>query len=94
MCSPVYAKISRRNLRYLGACLEVVHSRKPSPNYIGVHAEFDKVEFSKYIAKTISLLKKTGCKAEFIFRDIYTLHGNIKKSRQAVEITRRFAENL
>jgi hypothetical protein len=71
----------------------VIYSRKPSPNFIGIKAEFDQEAFSAYIKKTAAALKGR-CKAEFIFRDIYALHGNLCKPRQAVDITRRVAETM
>jgi hypothetical protein len=71
----------------------VIYSRKPSPNFIGIKAEFDEEAFTAYIKKTAAAVKGR-CRAEFIFRDIYTLHGNLSKTRKAVEITRRVAENM
>jgi hypothetical protein len=71
----------------------VIYSRKPSPNLIGVKAEFDEEDFTAYIQKTASAVKGR-CKVEFIFRDLYTLRGNTAKTRRAVEITRRIAENM
>jgi hypothetical protein len=71
----------------------VIYSRKPSPNFIGIKAEFDEDAFTAYIQKTAAALKGR-CRAEFIFRDIYTLHGNPAKIRKAVEITRRIAEKM
>jgi hypothetical protein len=72
---------------------KVIYSRKPSPNYIGVKAEFDEEAFTAYIKKTASAVKGR-CKVEFIFRDLYTLCGNRAKTRKAVDITRRIAENM
>jgi hypothetical protein len=71
----------------------VIYSRKPSPNFIGIKAEFDGDAFTAYIRKTADAVQGR-CKAEFIFRDIYTLHGNLPKTRRAVEITRRIAEEM
>jgi hypothetical protein len=71
----------------------VIYSRKPSPNFIGIKAEFDEEAFTAYVQKTAAAVKGR-CKAEFIFRDIYTLHGNLDKLRSAVEITRRIAEGV
>jgi len=70
---------------------KVIYSRKPSPNFIGIKAEFDEEAFRAYIQKTVNTIKG-HCKGEFIFRDIYALHGNIGKVRKAVEITRSIAE--
>jgi hypothetical protein len=71
----------------------VIYSRKPSPQFIGVQAAFDEEAFAAYIKKTASLLRG-GCRAEFIFRDIYKLNGNLEKLRRAVGITRRIAEDV
>ena len=71
----------------------VIYSRKPSPNFIGIKAEFDEEGFMAHIKKTADLLKGR-VKAEFIFRDIYVLHGNLEKTRKAVEITRQLAESM
>ncbi|MDR3148371.1 MAG: hypothetical protein LBU00_08360 [Treponema sp.] len=71
----------------------VIYSRKPSPNFTGIKAEFDEEAFSAYIQTTAAAVKGR-CKAEFIFRDIYTLHGNLAKTRRAVDITRRIAETV
>ena len=72
---------------------KIIYSRKPSPNYIGIKAEFDEEAFTAYIKSTAALLNRR-VKAEFIFRDIYTLHGNLSKTRKAVEITRQIAEGM
>ncbi|MDR0669968.1 MAG: hypothetical protein LBF95_07785 [Treponema sp.] len=72
---------------------KIIYSRKPSPNFIGIKAEFDEEAFTAYIQKTAAAVKGR-CKAEFIFRDIYTLRGNLAKTRGAVEITRRIAEGV
>jgi hypothetical protein len=66
---------------------------KPSPNFIGIKAEFDEAAFTAYIKKTAAAVKGR-CKAEFIFRDIYALNGNPAKTRRAVEITRGIAETM
>jgi len=71
----------------------VIYSRKPSPNFIGIKKEFDEEEFTAYIKRTATLLKNR-VRAEFVFRDIYVLNGNIKKVRRAVEITRQVSEGM
>jgi len=72
---------------------KVIYSRKPSPNFIGIVKEFDEEAFTAYIKKTAALCRGK-CKAEFIFRDIYALNGNLAKVRQAVDITRKIAETM
>lgn len=64
----------------------VIYSRKPSPNFIGVQKEFDEDEFRKYIRHTVQLTRE--CHTEYIFRDIYKLHGNTEKLKKAVDIVR------
>ena len=71
----------------------VIYSRKPSPNFIGIKAEFDEEAFAAHIKKSAALLKGR-VKAEFIFRDIYALHGNPGKTRRAVDITRQLTESM
>jgi hypothetical protein len=71
----------------------IIYSRKPSPNFIGIKAAFEEDAFTAYIKKTAAALKGM-CKAEFIFRDIYALRGNLEKTRRAVDITRRVAETM
>jgi hypothetical protein len=68
----------------------VIYSRKPSPNFLGVTPAFDEEAFTASIQKTVELTR--GCHVEYIFRDIYTLHGNTQKARRAVEIVRRLTE--
>ena len=65
----------------------LIYSRKPSPNYIGVERSFDEKAFEEYMRKTFVCAK--DCQLEIIFRDIYTLCGNLTKPRRAVEIVRR-----
>lgn len=62
----------------------VIYSRKPSPNYLGIKKEFDEEAFRKYIRHTADLTKE--CKTEYIFRDIYRLNGNLEKLKRAVQI--------
>jgi hypothetical protein len=71
---------------------QVIYSRKPSPNFIGVGRDFDAEAFSAHIRKTLQAAK--GCHLEFIFRDVYTLSGGQSKPGQAVEITRRLVDEL
>lgn len=65
---------------------KIIYSRKPSPNFLGINKEFDTEKFRKYIKKTVRLTKDIP--TEFIFRDVYTLKGNLEKLRQAVDIVR------
>ncbi len=68
----------------------VIYSRKPSPNFVGVGEKLDEEAFGKYIENTLTAAK--GCHVEFIFRDIYSLGGDITKPGRAVKITRELIE--
>ena len=70
----------------------VIYSRKPRPNYIGVEKNFDEEAFRQHIAKTLKAAK--DCKLEFIFRDIYTLSGDISKPGRAVKIVREMIDKM
>lgn len=64
----------------------VVYSRKPHAALVGVAETLDEEAFSRHIADTLEAAQ--GCPCEFIFRDIYSVHGNLGKIRRAVELTR------
>ena len=70
----------------------IIYSRKPSPNFIGVGRDLDEVAFCEHIRATLHAAK--GLSLEFIFRDIYTLGGNIPKLKRAVDLTRACCEGL
>lgn len=69
----------------------VIYSRKPSPNYIGVGKELDEESFKKHIGDTLDAAK--GNNLEIIFRDIYNLEGNKGKPGRAVEIVRELIDS-
>ena len=69
----------------------VIYSRKPSPNYLGV-GSFDEEAFTSHIKKTIRAAR--GCHAEILFRDIYTLTDDNTKAGRAVEIVRHLIEEM
>lgn len=68
----------------------VIYSRKPSPNYIGVGRDLDEAAFAKHIETTLNAAK--GCQAEIIFRDIYNLEGNRTKPGRAIKIARELID--
>lgn len=70
----------------------VIYSRKPSPNYIGVGRDLDEDAYTKHIEKT--LRAATGCTLEIIHRDIYTLDGNPSKVKRAIELSRAAIERI
>jgi len=69
--------------------INVIYSRKPSPNYLGV-GSFDEAAFTEYMKKT--MVAARGCHAEIIFRDIYTLTDDNLKAGKAVKIVRQLIE--
>jgi hypothetical protein len=71
----------------------IIYSRHPAANFLGVNTELDEEAFTAYIKKT-AMATKGRCKVEFLFRDIYTLSGNLAKARKGVDITRRIAETM
>lgn len=78
---------------YMGKVLaenNIVYSRKPSPNFVGVPDSFDEEAFEKYMEETFRCASE--CQLEIIFRDIYSLDGDLSKPGRAVEITKRLAE--
>lgn len=83
------------NEEFMGQALaggKVIYSRKPSPNFIGLEGSLDEAAFSKHIAKTLKAAK--GCNLEFIFRDVYTLSGDLSKPGRAVKITRDLIDKM
>ncbi len=83
------------NEEYMGEALRhspVIYSRKPSPNFIGVGQYFDTEAFSAHIRKTLT--EARDCHLEIIFRDVYTLTGDLSKPGRAVNITRRLIDEL
>ena len=71
---------------------KIIYSRKPKDyQFIGGQAAFDEEAFRKNIRETVEATK--GCKVEYIFRDVMTIHGNGAKVKRAVEIVREEASS-
>lgn len=68
----------------------IIYSRKPSPNFIGVPGSFHEAEFEAYMEETFQCA--ADCQLEIIFRDIYSLSGDITKPGRAVKIVRNLVE--
>ena len=64
----------------------IVYSRKPDPNLLGVDVKLNEAGFSAHIRETLDAAQ--GCFLEILFRDVYTVHGDLNKPRRAVELTR------
>ena len=76
--------------RFMGEALQdtdIVFSRKPDPNFLGVDVELDEEAWAAHIRESLEAAR--GVTVEFIIRDVYTVHGNLEKPRRAVEIARR-----
>ena len=67
----------------------VIYSRKPRPNYIGVGV-LDEAAFADHILQTLRSAK--GCQLEILFRDIYSLDGDVSKPGRAVSIVRKLID--
>jgi hypothetical protein len=75
--------------RFMGEALQgtdVVYSRKPDPNLLGVDVRLDEEAWAAHIRETLDATH--GVAVEFIVRDVYTVHGDLSKPRRAVEIAR------
>jgi hypothetical protein len=69
---------------------QVIYSRKPSPNFIGVGTRLDEEAFRSHILRTLKAAR--DCTLEIVFRDIYTLSGDQHKAAQAVRLVRELVE--
>jgi hypothetical protein len=65
---------------------EIVYSRKPDPNFLSVDAVLDEDAWAAHIRATLEATR--GVFVEFIVRDVYTLHGDLRNASRAVEIAR------
>ncbi|HBQ63934.1 MAG TPA: hypothetical protein DD727_03235 [Clostridiales bacterium] len=82
------------NEEFMGEALQgsgVIYHRKPSPNFLGVGTELDLEAYRQHISRTLKAAR--GCQLEFSIRNIYTLGGNVKKPRMAVETIRELLKD-
>lgn len=76
--------------QFMGEALrgsDIVFSRKPDPNLLGVAVELDEDAWRAHIRETLDATRDVF--VEFIIRDVYTVHGNLGKARRAVELARQ-----
>jgi hypothetical protein len=66
---------------------DLILSRKPDPNLLGVVEVLDEEAWVAHIRETLDATK--GASLEFIIRDVYTVHGNIGKAKRAVALARQ-----
>lgn len=67
-------------------CTDIVFSRKPNPNLLGVDVTLNEQAWAQHIRETLDASR--GVFLELIIRDVYTVHGNLGKAKRAVEIAR------
>lgn len=73
--------------KFMGEALQgnnIVFSRKPDPNLLGVAEKLDEDAWRAHIRETLDATR--GVSVEIIVRDVYTVHGNLNKPKRAVEI--------
>jgi len=66
----------------------IVYSRKPNPNLLAVDRELNEDAWRAEIRGTLTLTAPRGLPHEFIVRDVYTVHGNLEKTRRATVLAR------
>jgi hypothetical protein len=66
---------------------EIVFSRKPDPNFLGVDVTLNEEGWCAHIRETLEATPDVF--VEFIIRDVYTVHGDLDKPRRAVELARK-----
>lgn len=66
---------------------DIVYSRKPDPKYLGIDVTLDESAWETHIRATLEATRDVF--AEFIVRDVYTVHGDLNKVRRAIQIARR-----
>lgn len=66
----------------------IVFSRKPSPNYLGVDVKLNEEAWAKEIRTTLEIVADKNIPFEFVIRDVYTMHKDLRKATRAVEIAK------
>lgn len=66
----------------------IVFSRKPNPNLLGVNPELDETAWAMEIRGTLDAVANHEIPLEMVVRDVYSMHGNLDKARRAVAIAR------
>ena len=80
---------------YMGEALrgeKMVYSRKPMPQFLGVGAGWDEEGFAAHVGGTLRAAR--GCTVEFIYRDVYTIGGDLHKPGKAVRTIRRMVDEV
>jgi len=71
---------------------KVIYSRKPMPQFLGVGTTWDEEGFAAHVAATLRAAR--GCTVEFIYRDVYTIGGDMDKPGKAVRSIRRMVDEV
>jgi hypothetical protein len=66
----------------------IVFSRKPNPNLLGVDVVLDEEAWAAEIRNTLEITAGKEISLEFVVRDVLTVHGNLHKTRRAVDLAR------
>ncbi len=77
------------NQEKMGEALQgrnIVYSRKPDPNLLSVDVTLNEEAWRNELRKSLDVITKYGLPAEFVVRDVYTLHGNLNNAISAVRI--------
>jgi len=65
---------------------DIVFSRKPDPNLFSLHYDLDEAAWRAHVRATLDAVTKRGVPSQFVLRDIYTMKGNLMKTRRARDI--------
>ena len=83
------------NEPFMGEALKgtkIVYSRKPDPGLLGVDVKLNEEAWRQSIRQTIQATP--GVLKEFLVRDVYSVHGDLRKPRRAVEIAREEIDRI
>jgi len=67
----------------------IVYSRKPNPNLLGLDVTLNEAAWAAEIRETLGVTSGKNIPVEFVVRDVYSMHGNIQKATRAVQIARQ-----
>lgn len=77
------------NQAYMAEALDgknIVFSRKPNPNLLGVDVQLNEKAWAAELQATLDAVSGKRISLEFVVRDVYSMHGNLKKASRAVKI--------
>ena len=65
---------------------DIVFSYKPDPNIFSLQHDLDEAAWRAELRSVLQAVTKRNVPLEFVVRDVYTMKGNLPKTRRAVEI--------